>query len=93
MAGDALRVQTQEDPGGPHRDLIARVLVIHRVPVALHHTVTGDETSWPSGPVGERVGGDHVAREVVVGDSQFQRLVDVVVEGRNALFVLLIISK
>src|SRR6266436_7499045 len=93
VARDALRVHTQENPGGPHRDLIASVLVIHLVPVALHHTVARNEAGGSGGPVGERVGGYHVARKVVVGNPKLQRLINVVVESRDTLFVLRIISK
>src|SRR5712692_6080472 len=93
MARNALQIQAEKNLRGPHRDLIASVLVIHVVPVALHHTVAGNEAGGSGGPVGERVGGDHVAHEVVVGDSQFQRLVDVVVESRDTLLVLRVIAE
>ena len=93
MARNALQIQAEKNLRGPDRDLIAGVLVIHLVPVALHHTVARNKAGGPGGPVGERARGDHVARKVIVGDSQFQRLVDVVVESRDTLFVLRIISK
>src|SRR6266852_2070936 len=93
MARNALQIHAEKNLGGPHRDLIASVLVIHLVPVALHHTVAGNEAGGPGGPVGERARGDHVARKVVVGNSKLQHLINVIVESRDTLFVLRIISK
>ena len=93
MARNALQIHAEKNLRGPHRDLIASVLVIHLVPVALHYTIAGNEAGGSGGPVGERVGGYHVARKVVVGNPKLQHLIDVVVESRDTLLVLRIISK
>src|SRR5713101_5433751 len=93
MARNALQIHAEKNLCGPHRDLIASVLVIHLGPVALHHTVAGNEAGGPSGPVGNRDGRYHVARKVLVGNPQLQNLINVAVESRDPLFVLRIISK
>src|SRR5438876_8545316 len=85
MTGDALQVQSQENPARRNGDLITGVLMRNLVAAGVVDMKSRQKIGWSGEPVCERGGREHLLYKAVIGHVQPQVHPNVVVEDIAAL--------
>ena len=94
MAGDAFRIDAEEQPRGPYGEFVASVLVVHLgIAIPAHHAMAGHEVGRAIGPGGNGARGDQVAHEFVVRHIELERLVDVIVKAVDPFAQLFVVAE